>query len=179
MKKDSTAGLEAEQLARLMRIGEEEELPPDDVGQEELTAELLGEHLAGTLPLGSTAVDALPLVLGRLCPELAPMQGRRLGEVLLDAATDLAVIREIKDYARRLADREALRRGQGPEYAVAVSIYYSAIAAALVFHEEKITSFSFEKLTDALSELAAKPWITSELRDLLERAGNISSRRAQ
>ena len=64
MKEDSTAGLEAEQLARLMRIGEEEKLSPDDVGEEEFTAELLGEHLAGTLPLGSTVVDALPLVLG-------------------------------------------------------------------------------------------------------------------
>lgn len=165
---DPTGESELRQLARLMRISEDEELSRDEIDQEQLTAELLGERLAGTLPLGSVAV-ALPLIL----------QGRRLGEVLLDPTTDLVVIREIKDYARRLADREVHRPNHGPEYAVAVSVHYAAIAGALAFHRRKITSFSFKRLAEALEELAGKPWMTSELRDLLRRAGNISSEKAQ
>lgn len=179
MKKESTAGLGADQLARLMRIGEDADRSRGQVDPGQLTAELLSEHLAGTLPLGSTTIDALPLVLGQVCPELARMHGRRLGEVLLDATTDLAVIEEIKDYGRRLADRESARRNRGPEHAAAVSIYYAAIAAALVSHGQKITSFSFKKLAEAMEELAVKPWMTSEWRDFLRRAGNISSEKAQ
>lgn len=179
MKKESTTGLQLEQLGRLMRIGDDREPPKDEAERDELTAELLRERLMGTLPLPSTIVDALPLVLKPVCPALAPMGGRQLGEVLLDPQTDLAVIKEIKDYGRRLADREEYRPNRGPEYAAAVAIYYGAIAAALVFHDEKITSFSFEKLTEALAEVAGKPWMTSELKDLLKRAGNIGSKKAQ
>ena len=168
MNEDSTGESELRQLARLMRSSEDEELPRDEIDQELLTAELLGERLAGTLPLGSIAA-ALPLIL----------QGRGLGEVLLDPTTDLIVMREIKDYARRLADREVHRLNHGPEYAVAVCVHYAAVAAALAFHDKKITSFSFKKLAAALEELAGKPWMTAELRDLLRRAATISSKKAQ
>jgi hypothetical protein len=83
-----------------------------------------------------------------------------LRDLLLDSKTDLAVIKTLKDYGKKL-----VRRG-GPEakQAAATVIYYAAIASALVFHAHKITQHSCQTL------LEQKPWVPPELKDLFRRA---------
>lgn len=49
-------------------------------------------------------------------------------------------------------------------------IYYAAIVSALVFHEQKITRHSYEKLQEALTDLDEKQWIPSDLKDLFKKA---------
>ena len=53
---------------------------------------------------------------------------------------------------------------------VAVVLYYGTISSALVFHNKKITKFSYKNLELAFSSLIDKSWITSELVTLLTRA---------
>ncbi|KPL20813.1 MAG: hypothetical protein AMJ75_11170 [Phycisphaerae bacterium SM1_79] len=57
-----------------------------------------------------------------------------------------------------------------PEHAVAVAIYYAAIASALVFHDVKVTTHSYESLEASFTRLINKPWMSAELNSLFIRA---------
>ena len=166
MKKHTTTfGVGSEQLARLLGIG----LDLDDhehCSPNQAKAALLRTRLSGTLPLDPAVVDALPAILGRVCRELLPMGGRSLGGVLLDSETGLDVLETIKDYGKKLVagkDSEA-------EHAVSTAIYFAAIASALLFHDQKITSYTYPALAEAFSTLIDKQWLAPELARHLAKA---------
>jgi hypothetical protein len=155
--RESTASLRPEQLARLLAVGAERpQGPPADKGA------ALGDLLARRLCLDAAVAESLPAVLGKPCAELGRLEGRRLGEVLLDADADLAVIQALKDYAKELVRRA----GAGPAHAAATAVYYAAIARALAQHGQTLTQHSREQLQEAFATLAAKPWVPPELRKL-------------
>ena len=168
MQKDPTSRLKVGQLAELLKLGGDHQLPDDPAAQDQLTAELLRERLADPLPLDTTVLAGLPAMAGGIRP--APGQGRTLGEALLDPATSLETIRRVKNYAKDLGRREQNRPGRGPEHAAALAVYYAAIAGALVFRDERITSHSREALIDSFGSLIDKPWMVPELAELFEKA---------
>jgi hypothetical protein len=99
--------------------------------------------------------------------------GSRIEEILLDSKTDLAVIKALKDYYKKLvhgADSEQKQMA-------ATVIYYAAIASALVFHRQKITNLSYHKLEKAYTDLEKEPWAPSELKDLFSRARAVCQQR--
>ena len=53
------------------------------------------------------------------------------------------------------------------------TIYYAAIAAALVHHDERITKYSWETLAERFSLLAQRMWIDQDIRDLFARAAGL------
>lgn len=173
MSEETTYGLSPGQLARLLAIGLEGTAAQEHLLAGRTLAELLEEMLAGELPLDPAMLDSLPAVLNRPCHELLAVAGRALSDLLLNPETDLAVIKTLKDYAKKLVRRA------GPEakQAAATAIYYTAIASALVHHEQKITRHSYEKLNEAYADLEQKPWIPSELKDLFGKARSVCRER--
>lgn len=157
MDNDSTRGIRPEGLANLLALGTSDAglgtNPPAGVS----VGDLLRDRLEGTLPLAPGVRDALPVILGKLQKELLPLRGRSLGDVLLDGETPLAVFRQIKDYARQLADADSNREGAGHQSALI--IYYAAIAGALLFHGEKITKFAYARLADSFGACGEQPWM--------------------
>ncbi len=140
----STSGVSSERLARLLGMGLEESTRPDTNPPKPI-AELLQARLAETL-----------------CKELVPLSEKPLGEVLLDPNTDPKAVKTIKEYAKELA----VQKASEADHASAIAMYYAAIASALVFHDEKITTHSYEYLRSAFAELAEKPWVPQELSEL-------------
>ena len=159
MARDPTSEFTSRQLAKLLGVALDREPLRSKEDADGAIASALEGRLAGTLPLDTAVVHALPVILGRLCNELIPLQGRRLGEVLLDPQTDLPAIRTIKDYAKKLA----ARADSEVDYAVGLTLYYAAIASAWLFHRERITKHSLESLAESLEMLIDKRWLPLEL----------------
>jgi hypothetical protein len=174
MRKDSTLGLNPESLARLLGIALYFDSDEDKDSSTHPTAQLLKARLAGTLPLDTTVVEELPAILGQLRKNLMPLGGRTLGEIITDSKSDLGAIKKIRRYAKKMASR---KRSEA-DRAVAVAIYYAAIASALVFHDMKITTHSYESLEVSFAKLINKPWMSTELNKLFVRALKLCRRRA-
>jgi len=166
VKEDTTHGLNPEQLARLLALGLQNSNAQGDLDDSGTPANVLKEMLATKLPLDPALPDSLPALLKRPCDDIAAAAGRTLRDLLLDSTTDLAVIKTLKDYGKELV------RCGGPDakQAAATVIYYAAIASALAFHQHKISRHSYERLQEAYADLAQKPWIPSDLKNLFKRA---------
>ena len=63
-----------------------------------------------------------------------------------------------------------LSKAQG---AAATTLYYGAIASALVHHRKKITQGSYQNLDESLALLGTKTWMVEELRELFSQARRI------
>lgn len=165
-KKSTTHGLSASKLAQLWKIGadtHEEEKKADPIQRR---AELLRDWLAGTLPLDPAVAELLPAVLMRLFRELRPFAGETFGSLLKDPETNITTIKKIKNFSKRIVESAKSEA----EHDAAAAIYYAAIASALVFHGQKITTFSYDKLKDSFSALIRNTWLTPDLVKLLREA---------
>ncbi len=171
-KEETTYGLSPKHLARLLAIGLEKDDGENKLGDTRTPAEELEEILSRRLSLDPATPDSMPAILNRPCGELLPAAGRSMGNVLLDPATDLAIIRTLKDYGKQL-----VRRGLEGKRAAAIVIYYAAIASALLFHNHKITQHSYEKLEKAYTDLEQKPWVPPELKELFQKARTLCQER--
>ena len=175
MRKDSTLGLSPERLARLLGItlhsvgGEAKE---DSV---QYISELLQAHLAGTLPFDAAVIDELPAIIGRLRNELIAHAGETLGEVLTSPESDLDTLKKVRQYAKRMASRKSPKA----KHAVAVAIYFAAIANALIFHNTKITTHSYRSLKVSFDNLAKRPWMPAGLVKLFTKVHKICRKKAQ
>jgi hypothetical protein len=173
METESTSELSGERLARLLSLGTGDDRTAEPALPEDATARRLRERLAAPIPLDPADPESAPVLLGRAYPELAPVAGRPLAEVLLDSTSDPRVIETIKGFAKRLDARSAEDTG----HAVTVTIYYAAIAAALVFRDRKITTRSYESLTRSFAMLIEKPWMVPELKRLFAKARGVCAER--
>ncbi len=169
MNKDTTLGLGPEKVARLLGISLDADLDTDKGSPAEVASQLLDAHLAGTLPLDTSVVDELPVLLGKLTGGATPS----LGEVLMDANAPLDTIRKIRKHAKAMATRQSSEAQQ----AVATTIYFAAIANALVFHDRKLTTYSYAALETSLRDLIEKPWMTTDLITLFEQAHKVCDNR--
>ena len=163
---DTTSGLSPRQLLRILLVGAETDSAEPDAAATRPVGEALRERLAHGLPLNPKKMDSLPAILGRMCQELAPLAERPLGDVLLDPTTDLGVIETLKEYGKNLSSRQATDAA----HAVAVTLYFAAIASALVHHDAKITQYSYEHLAGSFEMLTKKDWMTPELGELFSQA---------
>ena len=71
-----------------------------------------------------------------------------------------------KDYGRKLSAGTK----SDAEHHTANTIYYVAIAHALVYHDLKITQYSYKDLQQSLSQLSEEDWIPQSLRDFFTKA---------
>lgn len=154
----TTYGTDPQRMADMLDMGtgpDSDELTPDEAREE-----LLGKRLRGSLPLTQTQANDLAVIAGELRERL-PLQGRALGEVILDKETELEVFVKIKEYGKALS----IATESDVERDVGLAIYYAAIASAILFCSQMISSYSFEALAGAFGTLVEKHkrWMNPKL----------------
>jgi len=135
---------------------------------DETMGELLRSRLDRTwqdLPLGAMAGSASAVVQLLDGSDSGPQQ-RRLREVLTDPGSDLVVLRAIRKWAKQ----QAQHTDPTAEHVVALTIYFAAIANALVYHRARITTASYEALERSFGQLLEKHWMPGFLAQLFGRA---------
>jgi len=169
MKRKSTFGLRLDQMQDLFSLGRAQPNPADEEGDNEKMAGLLREQLTCALPERSLLFDALVMMMEQQGYDTRPLVGKPLGLVLSSPDSDIGLLRAIKECSKTLSctlDSEV-------EMALATTIYYAALAGALVHYDEKITQNSYEKLDESFALLVEKQWMTAELVTLFAQAQRV------
>jgi len=130
---------------------------------------VLRRILEAPVSMAPSLSESVPAVLGRECAQLEARTGQPLMQILLDEDVHLTALTTLKEYATVLGRRRLNAADEG----ACRTVYYAAIASALVFHGARITRHSYEGLEEGFAALAAKPWMVLELRDLFSRAQGI------
>ena len=159
--------LTAKQNERLLGLAMSAEASEAGGDSGEKKADALYDILENPLPVDKLILDSLPVVMRGLCRKLRSVAGEAMGELLRNPQTDISTIRGIKEYAKQ-SGTQARCETEGDAF---LAIYYSAIASALVFHDEKITEHSYEDLEQFFSSFAERAWIPEELTGLFTKAG--------
>jgi len=165
MERESpTSGLGPDELHRLLQICSQAEPPREQIGSDQKKAELLQDFLAESLPVKAPKSN-LSEQLTTLCKISGIASEESVRDLLTYPKTDVRLLRMIRDYFKKkskCAEPEAEH--------VATTIYYAAIAYALVVHNLKITKFSLGDLHDAFYLLANTEWIPPFLSSLFGKA---------
>jgi hypothetical protein len=156
-----TSRLNSDQLCRLLALGLDSSRRADGALGESASTLLLG-WLTQELPGEGRHGGAL---------SQRPTRKQRIGDFLSDPASDLRDAVSLKECAKKW-----VRQAQaGAAREAAATVYYAAIAVALVRHGQRISRLSPEGLSESFVELTGKPWMTGLLRTLF-RAANLKSR---
>jgi hypothetical protein len=163
-EKDNLA-LNNGQKLRLLSLALKRNDPAVVSNEDEQKGDLLQDILRCVLPLEAPA----PGTPVGICPsygELRTVAGPPLGELLCNPATELAVLRRIKEYAKALGQNAKSQI----ERDVFAAVYFAAIAAARVCHNERVTEHADERLVRFLHAFAQATWMPADLAGLLVRA---------
>ena len=169
METKSTYGMRLDQMKSLFFMGAEEPDRTEKEEDNERMASLLQEQLTRPLPRGSLLLDALFMMLDRQGCDTRPLAGRSLAQVLLDPQSEIDLLESVKNCSKELSS--ALE--SEAESALATTLYFAALACALVYHHQKITEMSGEKLAESFASLTEKKWIAPDLVELFSRARRI------
>lgn len=169
MDNQSTYGLKLEQLANLFSVAAEDENHMGDFHNEKAAAGLLRNRLAKSLPKDSFLLNSILMMADQPGSDIQSLAGKSLLEVLLNPKSDAIFLQSIKDYSKNLSCSSTSEA----ETAVATIIYYAALASLLIYHEKKITQYSYEALDESFALLMEKKWIAEELVELFSSARRI------
>lgn len=165
MKKEPTTyGVSLKKVVKLLNIGSDISSTPSETDQQK--ADMLSDRLNDTLPLYYSTNRKPASKLRRLGQTIATLAGEPIGKLLQDQKTDITIIKMTKDYGRKLS---ASAKSEA-EHHTANTVYYAAIAHALVCHNLKITKYSYEDLQQSFCQLSKEDWIPKDLRDLFAQA---------
>jgi hypothetical protein len=162
----TTFGLDSDRVSRLLEIGSEGERSEGDRDADELRAELLRDWLAETLALYDTRTDDVSRKRTRMSQVIGDLGGQSIGRLVSSAGTDLCILRRIKNHARKLSESATSK----VERHVASTVYYAAIAAALLAHDARITTLPYADLGRSLRRLTNEAWIPHSLTGLFRKA---------
>jgi hypothetical protein len=169
MDKDSTTfGLKPDKLAQLWNMESKIDQGKNEENQDQTKAEFLRDRLAQKIPLDHVVAQTLPKALAQACKDIQPFTGNSYGILLNDPLTEVTILKKMKEDNKKLAQHIS----SDTEYDVVTVIYYAAIASALVYHAQRITSFSYGDLNDKYTSLLKNNWLTSDLRNLFQKAQN-------
>ena len=174
IKKSTTFGIEPENLRSLFNIGKDASKEDVKKGDNQKKNEILHSLLRQTLPLEKNQMDMLPAALGKLCHTIGLLAGETIFDLLQNPSTDISIIDRIKKYSKELSANTESKINHD----AATAIYYAAIAHALVFHDQKITKFSYKKLETSFSRLVKEKWITRDLSVLFKIACKYSKEKS-
>jgi hypothetical protein len=167
MKNESTTfGLEPEQLARLLNIGSTSPWWRQNTGANQKKSEQLYFQLSKVLLPERCQKEMLPKVLKHFHMVTGLLGCETIGNLLLNPMTEMYLVRNIKKYGKKLS----LKAKTEVDHDVGATIYYAAIANALVFHHQRITRFSYQRLCHSYLMMSKKIWICGELLRLFEKA---------
>jgi hypothetical protein len=166
-KKDTTTfGLSSKTVARLLRLGSEAARTKVELADHHLKAEILHDRLAETLPLCDMQADLTSRRQTRMSGTIGALAGESIGALLLAPRTDIDILKRIKDLARKLSETVKSE----PDHHVANTIYYAAIASALIHHGARVTTHTYTNLRKSFAHLAQEPWILQTLVELFGKA---------
>lgn len=165
MEHDSIPGLEPEKLARLVGITLDKRQGEKRDAQAAIS-DLLETCLAETWPVADRKEKMWPKALGRLLGPRGADARRAVRDILLDPRSALGTVKDIRGYAKT----RAARADDEEEHAVMTTIYFAAIANRLVFHGQRITTYSYESLCSSFARLQRKSWMPADLVGLFEKA---------
>ena len=168
MAKEKTVyGTEAAKLAELLSVGTNprQALERGSAGQQK--ADLIRDLLSAKLPLPQGSKSD-PMDCFRTTIEAA--LSKPIGQLLSDTDIAMGVLQQIKAHGAGVSRASS----SDIEREAANVLYYAALAAALVFHGQRITEFSYEELCDRFTKLIALPWITMPLCQLFKQARDTS-----
>ena len=141
--------------------------PAQEQGNEAVQIEqLLQEQLSEKCPVSRPAVRSGSWLIDQVQEKVLLDLSRPVGEVLSADQTGLDTLRDIKDRYKKWAEKAPDKTMQR----VYATIYFAAIARALVTHNKRITRHSPAYLTRSFQVLADEPWMTPAMRDLYLKA---------
>ena len=173
MAKHSILALGPRKVAHLLGITFDS-AEEDKAGSERKIAEMLEARLAGPLPTDTAEFQDPPEVVGKRDSNIGQYPAGSLGDVLTASETEFATLKEIRRYAKK-----AMRGKSREVERVAVTIYFAAIANALLFHQARITSYSYGSLEISFNKLIKKSWMPRRLRRLFVDAAGACRDRKQ
>ena len=176
MDKEPTAfGLSSEKLTHLLQIGSDISESDTQLALDQEKAELLRDRLDDTLPPDPATMKVLPRVPRGLRNTLGVLASEPIGELIQEPKTDIAVIKNIKDYSKKQSQSANCE----VTYETTSIVYYAAIASGIVFHDSKITNFSYKDLERSFGVLSNKKWIPVDLRGLFRKASQYCKKKAE
>ena len=119
------------------------------------------EWLSGSFIINTVLIDSgrfpcyLTSYLRHLPGELS------LANVLLDSGTPIEVLELTRKRFKQEADMQEQKNSS--EYAVATTLYYAAVASALLHHGRMTANMTLQDFFDALTVFLQKSWIPPEL----------------
>ena len=167
MGKTDIHSLTPGQLAGLLSIGIEAD--PSESGElisDEQIRDAFASLMQRQVPCDATIIDSILIFLGENDRYGKHLSGHSLCDILIDPATELDLLKTIKDYSKKIY-QTTVSRG---ENSMAAAIYYAAIAAGLVHYDMKISGHSWQTLKTAFYDLVGKSWMLPQLATLLEQA---------
>jgi len=167
-KQPTTLGLSPDKLAGLWNIGSNSEETEKAADSDSKKTELLRDLLSGTLKTHTRKAKSRPNKQAHQKSFPNFLSDVSIEKLLQNPETDIALLRQIKEYGKRLSDEAQSKT----EYRVANTIYYAAIACALVFQRRRLTTFSFKDLEQSFLHLNEKSWIPVSLRSLFKKASD-------
>jgi hypothetical protein len=167
MAKDTgSLDLTDQQKTRLLDLALGPPDHPEPANEDEERGDLLHDILRCSLPLRAGSCEGLSAAAMTSCQGLSSVVGPPIGELLPDQGTSVAVLKEIKQYAKTRGSQAASER----EKDAFLAIYFAAIAAALVSRDERITEHTDENLTQSFRCYAKTTWMPIHLAGLLAKA---------
>lgn len=160
-----TSGLGPDELHDLLRICSEAGAAEEQTDSDQRKAELLQDLLAETLPVEAFTGN-LSKQLTTLCHIFGIGSEESVRDLLSNPKTDVNLLRVIRDYFKK----KSKSANSEAERDVVNTIYYAAIAYALVVHNLKITKFSYKDLHKAFTLFANVQWIPPVLSGLFGKA---------
>jgi hypothetical protein len=165
-KKSTTFGLNPEKISNLLKVCAEPSGNDVDMETKQKKTELLQDRLSETLLTGSLKGSPLSKELTQLCYISGIAAGESIRNLLINPGTAIKLIEKIKEHGKSLSQSTKADVGHD----IANAIYYAAIAHALIYHNLKITKFSYEELEKALSFFTQTDWVSTDLSNLFNSA---------
>jgi hypothetical protein len=172
MKKESSIlGVNGRKLADLLKVGPDSSGAPED--KEHERTDLLNDILNAVISAALTDERGSSGGSGAWKRSVEALAGDRIGKLLQDPQTDISLIRVIKDHGRRVSSNPSQAEHQAGN-----TIYFAAIAHALVFHHVRITTLSYAELQKSFQSLTGQSWIPHWLIGLFDRAAGVCQAKA-
>ena len=172
MNRDPILGLAPRKLARILGLSVTSDQGDKDLSNMEV-AELLDKCLHTGVSDKDNEMTTWTDLLENLKADQETSCGTAMIDILTSSKSSLKGIRTV----RKCSKQRAARNGMDPEYSVAITLYFAAIANALLFHGTKITTYSYESLEVSLNRLVSKPWMPKELGMLMAKASDLCKSR--
>ena len=141
----TTYNLDKSKLSSLLKLGlkkNKQEHQTKDLNKQ--AAILWQKIIESHLPLDGSNKNILPDALASFCQNLSLSAGHSIDDLLMNSNTDLSTIELIKAYAK-ICSRQSKSE---VEYQTANALYYASLSHALIYHQVRITKFTYSNLLD-------------------------------